>query len=160
MGRAKARPYRPRGSGLWRRNGQERHDVRPFRFAVREIAENLWKCGPRAESALEGAGVIFPLAPVCATRRYGAVPANDGGPILQQFAVLEAHVQRMWVESGSPNGVIPSGEEFGYGMLGDSCEGQEFASRWRTTGAPGDGDQGVQDVLLVRLYSQGAFDVY
>ena len=97
--------------GLWYGKRQKRHDIRPFQLALRKIAKNLWKCGPRAESPFDSARVVFSLAPVCATRRYGAVPADDGGPILQQFVVLQPDVQRMWVQSGGPNGSTPTREE-------------------------------------------------
>ena len=89
-GRAEARPYTwwyVVWRGLWWGNRQKGDDVRPFGLALREIAKNLWKRRPRAESSFDGARVIFSLAPVCATRRYLPVPADGAAPIFQQFTV-------------------------------------------------------------------------
>ncbi len=64
--------------------------------------------------------VEFSQVPVGAAGGDFAVSSDSAAPIFEQFAVLEAHVQRVRVESGSSNGIIPGGEELRDVMLGDS----------------------------------------
>ena len=48
------------------------------------------------------------------------VAANGAAPIFEEFAILEADVERIGLESGSSDGVIPGGEELRELVLGDS----------------------------------------
>ena len=56
---------------------------RPFRFALRKIAKDLGKFGPRAEAALESAMVELSQMAVGATGGDSAVFANSVAPILE-----------------------------------------------------------------------------
>jgi hypothetical protein len=112
-------------SGLCR--GEKSYDIGPFGgpfgFALRKGAKDIRKAGPGAETAFKGAMVEFPEVTVGAARRRFAILANCGGPILEEFAVFEAFVQGVRLESGSFNGVIPGGEELRDLMFVDSGEG-------------------------------------
>jgi hypothetical protein len=99
---------------------QKGHDVGPFGLALGKIEKNVGKSGPGSESAFKGANVKLSQVAVGATGGYFAVPAEGVGPIGEQFAVLEPHVQGKWLESGGAHGVIPSREELRDLMLGDS----------------------------------------
>lgn len=125
---------------------------------MRLIANNLWKLGPRAEAALKGAGVKFSLLAIGATRKYFVIPADGVGPIFEQFMILEPRVEGIGEESGSPDGVAPTGEELRDVMLGDSRERDEFRARRRATSAPSDGGQGIKNQLPV--WSKRCFHIY
>ena len=104
---------------LWSGDGKKGQDIGPFRFPSGKIAKNLGKFRPGTEAALEGSMVKFSEVPVGATGGDFAVSANSVAPIFEEFAVLEAQVQRVGAESGSSNGIIPSGEKLSDLMLGD-----------------------------------------
>lgn len=109
---------------------------------------------------MEGARVVLAEVRVGATGRYFAFRAHDEGPIFKKFAVLESPVHGVREESRGPDGVVPTGEELQDMMLGDSRAREEFRTRGSATRFAGHGGQGIQNVLFVRRWFQGAFDVY
>ena len=61
-----------------------------------------------SEVAVGAAGGGFVISP------------NGAAPIFEQFAIFEADVERIGLESGSSDGIIPGGEELRELVLGDS----------------------------------------
>jgi hypothetical protein len=64
--------------------------------------------------------VEFPEVAIGATGRDFLLFANGEGSVLEEFPVLDAHVEGVGLEPGSANGGIPGGEELRDLMLGDS----------------------------------------
>jgi hypothetical protein len=138
-------------SRFWR--GEKGYDICPFGgplgFALRKRAEDIRKAGPVAETAFEGAMVEFSEVTVSAARGRLAIFTNRGSPILEKFAVFEAFVECVRLESGSFDGVIPGWEESRDLMFGDSGERDEFGAGRRTASAAGDGGQATEDERFV-----------
>lgn len=109
---------------------------------------------------MEGARVVLAEVGVDATGRYFAFRAHDEGPIFEKFAVLESPVHGVREESRGPDGIIPGGEELQDIVLGESRARKEFRARRGATRFPSDGDDGIENELLVGRWFQGAFDVY
>jgi len=133
--------------------GEKSYDIGPFGgpfgFALRECTEDIGKAGPGAETAFQGAMVEFSEVTVRAARGRLAIFTNRGCPIFEKFAVFEAFVQGVRLESGGFNGVIPGWEESRDLMFGDSGERDEFGARRRTASAASDGGQATEDERFV-----------
>jgi hypothetical protein len=118
-------------------------------LALSKGAEDFGELGPGAETAFESAMVEFSEVAVGTASGQFAILPNGRCPVLEEFAVFEAFVQGVRLESGSFNGVIPGWEELHELMLGDSGERDEFGSRRSAARAAGDGGQGTENELLV-----------
>lgn len=129
----------------------------PSGMAASKIAKNLRESGPGAEAALGGAGVILSAKAVEATRRDGAVGADEGGPIFEEGAILEAEIQGVRGESGGAKGVVPGGEKARDLMFGNAGEGMKFGTGGRATGAAGEGAQVVKNTVLIGLEMHRTF---
>jgi len=142
-------------SRFWRR--EKSYDIGPFGgpfgFALGECTEDIRKAGPGAETAFQGAMVEFPEVTVRAARGRLAIFTNRGCPSFEKFAVFEAFVQGVRLESGGFNGVIPGWEESRDLMFGDSGERDEFGARRRTASAASDGGQATEDERFVDVLS-------
>jgi len=119
--------------------GKESEDVGPLRLVLGKMAKSLGKSGPGSETALEGTMVIPAEVTVGSTRGGFAVFASSASPIFEKFAVCEAHVEGIGLESGGANGVAPAGKESPDFMKGDSGKGEEFRAGRRTASAFGNG---------------------